>query len=444
MMDIKKLGRIVATAAVVGSLAACDSLLEVEDPSRFTDTDLDLALDAVANGVEGSYQVSVDYLFNNSAILSDEMEHTGTWAGWDDQDHGRIRYDQDGRFDGGGTLMRSRFAGWDALARFDRLEGEGETIDPALRVQVNVAIGWIDLTLGQNFCESVAVFEGPAVSDMVMYQQARDELAAALAEANAAGEDDYALWAQAGLARAELYLGNFAAADAAATAVLANAPAGWEKLALYEAGTATNWIANISAFGFNHASGIRRKWWPYVDDSVWMMNDPLSRDWLAVDEPDSRVMIRHEDGVLGVDGVTEFYSQWKYTEEGADIPLTHLDEMRLIQAEAAWATNDLPGAMTILNGLRAAVGLSPVAAATSADVFTVLLNERFAELFMEGHRMNDIHRFGVVPAMMTAGDFHDTDSPRATKAPLSGSEGLNNPLIEDDAAVRCTPLATAG
>jgi hypothetical protein len=163
-----------------------------------------------------------------------------------------------------------------------------------------------------------------------------------------------------------------------------------------------------------------------------------------LDEPDPRVPIRHEDGVLGVDGVTEFYSQWKYTEEGADIPITHLGEMQLIRAEVAWATNDLPGAMTILNQLRADAGLSPVTAATSADVFTVLLNERFAELFMEGHRMNDIHRFGVVPAMMTAGDFYDTDSPRATKAPMSASEGLNNPNVVDDAAVRCTPVATAG
>jgi len=49
-----------------------------------------------------------------------------------------------------------------------------------------------------------------------------------------------------------------------------------------------------------------------------------------------------------------------------------------------------------------------------------------------------------VPVMMTAGDFVETDSPRAIKFPLSSAEGLNNPNIEDDAGVRCTPLATAG
>jgi hypothetical protein len=63
---------------------------------------------------------------------------------------------------------------------------------------------------------------------------------------------------------------------------------------------------------------------------------------------------------------------------------------------------------------------------------------------MEEQRMQDLNRLDLVPAMMTAGNFVETHSPRSIKFPLSATEGLNNPNIEDDEAVRCTPLATAG
>lgn len=437
MMVIRKFGRVLAVGTLVGSLAACDDLLDVQDPSRFTDDDLDRALQAVATGVEGDLQIGLDSRINDSEIMADVMQHTGTWAGWDDIDHGRIRYDQDGRWDGGSFLMQTRFAAIDASERFDRLEAANETVDPALRAQVEVSEGWTEIYMAQWMCEAPGEPGGGVITDMQLWTQARDKLTAALATANDAGATDYALWARAGIARAELMLGNYPAADAAATAVLNNAPPGWMKEALFEVSTASNAIVTLSTFDFNHASGIREKWWPLVDDDEQQMEDPISG------ELDPRVPIRHEAGVLGVDGVTEFYSQWKYTDEGADIPITHLDEMRLIQAEAAWADGDLSGAMTILNGLRTAVGLSPAVAATSAEVLDVLLNERFAELFMEGQRANDLDRFDLVPALMAAGDFVGTEDPRAIKFPMSSSEGLNNPNIEDDAAVRCTPLASS-
>ncbi|NIR60738.1 MAG: RagB/SusD family nutrient uptake outer membrane protein, partial [Gammaproteobacteria bacterium] len=57
-----------------------------------------------------------------------------------------------------------------------------------------------------------------------------------------------------------------------------------------------------------------------------------------------------------------------------------------------------PQAMAILNDLRADAGLGPLPdPGGSADaVLEYLLHERFAELFLEGQRMNDLHRFGLV------------------------------------------------
>ena len=439
MIEMNKFGRVLALGAVLGSLAGCDDLLDVSDPSRFTDADLDNALSAVAVGVEGDLHAAMDNNVNNVEIMSDVMMHSGTWSGWDDIDHGRIAYDNDGRSDGGNGLLRTRFAAQDANARFDRLEAEGQTIASILRAQVAVTEGWTDLLLGQWYCEGPAGAGTTAITDIQLIAQGRDKLTASL---TFAGGTDFEWWARAGIARAELFLGNLGAADAAASAVLAGAPAGWSRDALYQEGTLSNSIVSLSTFGFNHASAIREKWWALVDDTELKMNDPLSQSLLSLNEPDPRVEIRHEAGVLGVDGTTDFFSQWKYKNQGSDIPITHLDEMTLIRAEVAWAGGLYTTARTMLNGLRTAAGLTPIPDAMAddnAEVLTLLLNERFAELFMEGHRMGDIRRHGLVSGLIADGSFAGTESSRPVKFPISASEARNNSEMADDSSQRCLP-----
>lgn len=451
MLEIKKFGRVLALGAVLGSLAGCSNLLDVQDPSRFTDSDLDNALVAVAVGVEGDLHAQVDNIIIGNAIMSDVWQHTGTWSGYDDMDHGRTEWERNSN--SGIGLLRARFAAQDATARFDRLAAEGRTIAPELRARVLVSEGWADLIMAGSQCEQPAGQETAAITDMQLFAQARDKLAAALSVTSG----DFTMWANAGIARAELMMGNYAAATAAAGLVLAAAPAGgWEKLAQYQTGTLTSSIVSLDTWGFNHAAGMREKWWGLVDDTELKMRDPLTG------ELDSRVPIRHEAGVLGVDGITEFFSQWKYQGFDDDIPITHLDEMRLIQAEAAMETGDPAGALAMLNSLRNAVGLSDApasmfanpAAPTRDEVFDVLLNERFAELFMEGQRLQDLHRFGLTAGFMAGtgpgrvgfpagvGDFIGTESVRPTKFPMSITEALNNPNIEESASARCLPLSS--
>ena len=85
---------------------------------------------------------------------------------------------------------------------------------------MTVSEGWTDLLLGQWYCESAGDAGTAAITDMQLYAQARDKLTASLTYA--AGTE-FEWFARAGIARMELYLGNFTAADAAATAVLAGA-----------------------------------------------------------------------------------------------------------------------------------------------------------------------------------------------------------------------------
>ena len=62
---------------------------------------------------------------------------------------------------------------------------------------------------------------------------------------------------------------------------------------------------------------------------------------------------------------------------------------------------------------------------TTGDISTwvrdALLSERFAQLFAEGFRMQDLYRFNLVTAKLGAG--------RLVKLPLSVTEAINNPNI---------------
>jgi hypothetical protein len=160
------------------------------------------------------------------------------------------------------------------------------------------------------------------------------------------------------------------------------------------------------------------------------------------------VAIRHDPDttILGVDGQTPFYSQWKYNTLDSRIEIVGGREMRLIEAEVLWQSGDYPAAMSIINALRADVGLSAVATPSTRDsVFQFLLHERFAETFMEGHRTNDLYRFNLVAAMVAAGAFNSptvggtSSANRTLKFPLTEQEALYNTNIANEVSARCSP-----
>lgn len=439
-MNSHTMRRSIAVGLLGMALGACDDLLTVSDPQRYTSEYLDESLGAVAAGIEGDLYVAMDNLVNATSLNSDEMQHTGTWIGYDDLDHGRFRY---GNASGGGgmgsgdnvmdALLRTRSFAISGQERFERVLGAEAATSPMMAVAKTVE-GWTDLLLAQNFCEAPAEAAGPAVPDAELIQQAIVGLTSGLETAQAAGALDVANWARAGRARANLLAGNYDAAAADASAV----PDGFEWLASYSSnsGRQYNGIVQLSTAGFNRASGVREFYWDRVDTDADAMLDPYTG------EPDPRLPVLFE-GAVGVDGVTPHYSQWKYRELGADIQLTDSKEMRLIEAEVAWRRGDLATAVDILNAIRADAGLGPHPATPDADlVFEYLLYERFAEMFLEGQRMSDLHRFELVGDLIDAGAFGSaTDDPRPTKFPISELEVRNNPEIEKSDAARCLPMS---
>ena len=164
-----------AAATAVLALGACD-LLTVSDPQRYTADDLDEALPAIANGVEGAVHELLDGWVVYQALLADVYQHTGTWSSYDETDHGRIFYGNS-RLDGyQNAWLRAQWFAADAEERFKRVVGDAEAASSPLTAQVRMSGGLADMLNGMTFCESVAEPTGSAVTDMQLLAQAERKL----------------------------------------------------------------------------------------------------------------------------------------------------------------------------------------------------------------------------------------------------------------------------
>ena len=432
---MKTTNKLIFLTSLLAFLACDDDLLTVQDPARYTSPDLDGALDAVANGVEGDLYATHDGFVAYSALASDEYQHTGTWAGWDDVDHGRFRFatsPADGIMNG---YLRTRWFANSTAERLEKVLGSAAATDKMM-AQIQTTKAWALLMMGEGFCEGVIEENGPVVTDVQMTTAALAELTTAMATAQAAGATAYYNWALAGRARANLWLGNWDAALADAKAV----PDGFVHYAQYSGNSSRqqNWIVFVATIGYNNAGGVREKWWPHVDTDKEMLIDPYTK------QLDKRVEIWHDPGTIGVDGKTDYYSQWKYKDGEADVPMTHSDEMKLIEAEVYYQKGDYAGAQTVLNALRAAVDLDPLPTTTDkAKVMEYLLHETFAELWVEGRRMSYLHRWGKTAEIFKP--INDANNlrplPRPSKFPMSYSEATYNTQIDNSLSARCLPMS---
>jgi len=424
------------------ALAACGDLLTVSDPQRYTASDLDAALPAIANGVEGAIQEVFDSYAVYQSLLSDEYQHTGTWSGYDEIDHGRYFYGQssmDGTF---AALLRARWFAEDAEERFTRvLEGAANT-DPMM-AQVHLSAGLADLYLGMAYCEGPLIPSGPSAPSTALLNQAVTKLQRAIATASGSGTSStYGQAAQAGLATAYWALNDLPNAAAAAS----NVTAGFSYDAIFNQAS-SNSIVQLTTKGYNEAGALMYTQWNQIDNTGTSSGE--MRDFIT-DEPDSRKPVWF-DGEIATDNETPHYSQYKYTNITDDIPMVHYDGAQLIIAENEGFAGD---GYLRLNTLRAVGGLTALPApADAAEFQTYLMNERWAEHFMEGMRMVDLRHFGqtaaVFAALDQAGDDFDGDGAAGDRErlsagrpymfPMDDGEALYNDQIENDLSQRCLP-----
>jgi len=429
-------GRAAAYTGAVALLvfgAACGNALDVPNPQAFGDDALNnpIILKNVTNGAEGSLHQAFDDYIVITELLSDEIESTSTWIDWEDVSEGRVRHD----WPSGGAfsytqdqILQARFAAQSATERITKVLGADAQTSP-LRAQALLVDALADLLLATGYCESPLTPNAARSSDTLVFQQAITKFTAGLEAAHAITGDPAALakWtnvAHAGRARANLMAGNYDAAKADAQAV----DPGFEYDALYSEAipyTTTSQTGDQFNQNRNRSGGLRRMYHSrvHVIDSV-TTGEAYLRDWSS-NLDDHRMAVTRLAGQLGVNNRFAYYGITKYADRDAPIRMLSKIESNLIEAEVAMRAGDYATEATILNVMRArgGVALPPIPIpATQAAAENALLNERMAELWVEGSRMQDLYRFGLVTQVLGPA--------RATKLPLSENEVLNNTSIK--------------
>ena len=427
--------RALSSGLVVAALlatTACRDILKVQDPQNFASSTLanQILWTSVANGAEGDMQLKLSSMAIYTGMLSDELWDSSTWIDWHNISEGVIRPNLPSGTNADGVqngILRARYAAQAAESLFTA--GMKDTVQTSpLFVQVKSVDAWADLMLAMGWCEAPPTQGAATVSDTVMFQNALTKLTGVLQLAQnahytkASDRANQVNWILSGIARANQMLGNYDAALAAAQQV----PAGFEKDAIYSTNSTAqnNQLFFQGNFGSNRSYTIRGMYYSKIDTIAGYL-----KDWYS-GQLDTRVPLAHDNNNargynLGAGGVVKFFSNGKANAGSSPVAMTKYAEMVLIQAEAYWKKGQLQTAVDKLNINREAVGLPDIVLPTSGDVSlwvrNAILGERFAVLFTEGFRMQDLYRFNLVTLVLGTG--------RLIKLPLSVTEAVNNSNI---------------
>lgn len=398
------------TLAVLAlGVSGCDSLLEIQAPSRvpadflndpanaqllvtsaIADFECAFSEYIVATGligdefVDGQLAARMWPYDRRSVDPSDPVYSTFTCA---DSDPGVYQ-----------TLSTARFAADNALAVVE---------DPVLEATAAAYAGYDYLLLGEAMC-SAAADGGPELSTTQLFSLADARFSTALSGGAPA---DIAGMARVGRARTRLNLGDDAGALADARAV----PEGFRKEARY------------SAASFRSSN------------RVWTMNNrdervAVENDFWTVThqgQADPRVPTNDVGRAAGADDSTPLWVQGKYPAQNSPIPIARWAEAQLIIAEIEGGQT----AVDIINRLHADAGLPPFAGGTEEEIRAHVLEERSIELWMESHHLYDKIRTGAEFLPVAGTVFQEGSAAKGgfygstTCLPLPRVERENNPNI---------------
>lgn len=418
-MKTRKIGA--ATRRAVGTglalamglgVAACDSgLLEVDIPGSVVTSDLDnpgLA-QTMVNSALGRFECAYTSYVVTTAMFSRELVNASGWVNlhpWGWRAVGVLG--SSGSCAGGSNdtglgaytpLQQARYVAETAIELIEGFE-DSEVSDKAGKLAtLNAYAGYATLLLGEAFCE-VTFDQGPVQTRQQAYQRAEGLFSTAITLAEAAGNTVIGQFARAGRARARIDQGNTTgAAEDAATI-----QEGYERLASY---STVNGIRENRIFNLN-----RRNRYLSVGFETY--------DGLTLGgEPDPRVPVENT-GAIGHDGRTAHWIQTKYNTASDPIRIASWEEAQLILAEARPSE-----ALARINGLRAAQDLP--AFEGSAVTLEDIIEERRRQLYLEGHRLNDMLRFDL--PFPTGFDHRNEAYGSYTCIPLPDAERNNNPNL---------------
>jgi hypothetical protein len=372
----------VGALALVASLAACDSLLEVENPGAVEASDLDnpALAQTLVNGALGQFECAYTSYVISTSLLADETINASGWLningwGWRGLELETIT----GSCPTGRTatglgaytpLQQAAYLTSDGarlIEGFDEADVGGDKAEMLALLEAYGA--YARLLLGEGFCE-MALDQGPLMAPSEVVTLSEERFTQALTLAQAAGNTELEYMARVGRARARLDLGDAEGAYADAALI----PEGFVWSAEYSTidGVRENRVYNLNVL------------------NRYVSVQPASyADLMVEGVPDTRVLAENS-GVPGHDGATTHWYQGKYPSAGSPIPIASWAEAKLIMAEA-----HLDEAKTHIDELRAAQSLPALTVTgteTDPELLAIVLEERRRQLWLEGHRLNDMLR----------------------------------------------------
>lgn len=405
MRSIRTTTKILAAAAAAAlGAAACD--MSVTNPGPLQDEALNTpsAVPALVNGMSGDLSFALGTYLSVNTVMTDELNEAGNYAAQQQFVRGTITPDMVN-----GDWARMQTARWVAeqgLARMKTVLGSAfETNADTPRAYLYA--GFANRLLGENVCTAV-IDGGAPQSDTVYFVRAESLFTRAYTIATALKNTNVANAALAGRASVRAWQGNWTGAVADAALV----PPSFVYNAIFGTGTPRE---NLDIA--NETQNRREL-------TVW------GRPWNRADARTPWDTVKASNGALmtGQDGKTIFFRQQKYRTLSSPVPLAKGTEMLLLRAEAALRSDDVSGAVALMNQARTAAGvtapLTP-APATAAAAWTALEFERGATLWLEGRRLWDLRRWNAA-----TGPAHNTFLDGRDKCvPISQNELASNPNL---------------
>ncbi|MBI4540835.1 MAG: RagB/SusD family nutrient uptake outer membrane protein [Gemmatimonadetes bacterium] len=385
--ETKKLGGargrrfISAMSALLGLVVAtgCGDILEVELPTRIpSDALADPSMaPIVVNGAITDFECAYSEFIQATGLWADEFINSSGWrevSTWNT----RITDYESGR----GVCPETAFrGGYNIYLPLQIARGQAETAvkhissfseaavsnKATLLATAAVYAGYATALLGEAYCE-MALDGGSIISPREVLQRAEERLTLALAQT--AASPAILNTARVGRARVRLDLGKPADAAADARAV----PQGFVAYATYSAAIPRRYN---TVFHNNN-------------NQMVVSVDPRYRGLTVDGVADPRVPVQDLKR-FGNDAQTRAWVQLKYTSVSASIPMANWQEAQLIIAEAEGGQ----AAVDAINRLRVAAKLPLFTSSDPAAIRAQVLEERRRELFLQGHRINDMLRHKI-------------------------------------------------
>ena len=401
-------------ALVVSSsgLAACKGILSVDLPTRVSAGVLDDPSFAptMVQGAIADFECAYTNYSGATGLLTDELiESTGfiAWFSWDLR-----RIPSSNSSLGSNTctgagygvytpLQTARFSASDAYKRIKGFPDAAVPNKTSLLATAAAYEGYALTLLGEGFCQ-MAVDGGPLMTPAQTLALAEARFTDAMQLATTAGNSSILNFATLGRARVRLDLGNKTGADADAKLI----PQGFVLNATFDAAAE------------RHRNRV------YVDNFVNLYTsvDPRFRNLTFGGVADPRVPTKNA-GRLGNDGVTPLWQQLRYTSETSSMPIANWSEAQLIIAEAEGGQP----AVDAINRLHTAANIPAFSSSDNTAIMAQVYEERRRELFLTGHRINDMLRLSI--PFDTGNDAKGQPFGTTTCLPLPDVETLNNPNI---------------